>query len=194
MKRMVCAVLMCVFICPALMADDRADAEKLLKSKLEAVIAVLETKNIQKTDKKKKIIGIVEPIFDFTLMGKLALGKKLLPRLNAAERTRYYRLFTHRLKESYLEQILLYTDEKIVYEKSIQVKKKVHVPTILVTKSDRITMLYKLYKSKGNWLIYDIEIQGVSIISSYRSQFAQILRNGTPRDLLQELEKTDENK
>ena len=50
-------------------------------------------------------------------------------------------------------------------------------------------MLYKLYVSKSGWRIYDIEIQGVSIIRSYRSQFAEILKNGTFDDLLEKLEK-----
>jgi len=49
-------------------------------------------------------------------------------------------------------------------------------------------MLYKLYKSKHNWKIYDIEIEGVSIIITYRSQFSQVLRKGTIDDLLKKLE------
>lgn len=50
-------------------------------------------------------------------------------------------------------------------------------------------MLYKLYKSKDSWKIYDVEIQGVSIISTYRSQFSHILEKGTIDDLLLKLEK-----
>jgi phospholipid transport system substrate-binding protein len=54
-------------------------------------------------------------------------------------------------------------------------------------------MLYKLYTSKKGWKLYDIEIEGVSIIQTYRSQFGQILESGTIEDLLSKLEQKDEN-
>jgi len=54
-------------------------------------------------------------------------------------------------------------------------------------------MRYKLYHSESEWKIYDVEIQGVSIIRSYRSQFSEILKNGTIDDLLLKLEKSVEN-
>jgi phospholipid transport system substrate-binding protein len=52
-------------------------------------------------------------------------------------------------------------------------------------------MIYKLYKSKQGWRIYDIEIQGVSLISTYRSQFDEILRKKTVDDLFAKLEKPE---
>ena len=54
-------------------------------------------------------------------------------------------------------------------------------------------MLYKLYPSNNIWKIYDIEIQGVSIIRSYRSQFREILQKGTIDDLLQRMQKSVNN-
>ena len=94
-----------------------------------------------------------------------------------------------RLKASYLEKLSLYSDEKIVYKATIKVGKKIRIPTDLISKGSKISMLYKLYKAKNGWRIYDIEIQGVSIIRTYRSQFDQVLRKGTFNDLLLELEK-----
>jgi phospholipid transport system substrate-binding protein len=68
------------------------------------------------------------------------------------------------------------------------VKKKIHTPTYLVSKDKKISILYKFYKAQKNWKIYDLEIQGVSIIRSYRSQFSSILESGTVDDLLLKLE------
>ncbi|MBT8357256.1 MAG: ABC transporter substrate-binding protein, partial [Desulfobacterales bacterium] len=104
---------------------------------------------------------------------------------------KFVALFTKRLKDSYLDKMLLYSDEKIKYKASVQIKKKVHIPTILISKDNKIDILYKLYKSKQGWKIYDIEIQGVSFISTYRSQFDEILRKGTVDDLLAKLEKPE---
>jgi len=52
-------------------------------------------------------------------------------------------------------------------------------------------MTYKLYKSKKDWKIYDLEVEGISIISTYRSQFDQVLSKGTIDELLQRLEKPE---
>ena len=141
--------------------------------------------------KKKEIIEIVTPMFDFSLMSKLTLGKKHWPGLTKQQKGKFTELFTKRLKDSYLDKMLLYTDEKIEYKESVQVGKKVQIPTILTSKDNKISMLYKLYKSKQDWKIYDIEIQGVSLISTYRSQFDEILRSKTVDDLLLKLEKPE---
>ena len=85
----------------------------------------------------------------------------------------------------------MYTDEKVLFEPPVQVKGKVQVPTQLVSKDRKTSILYKLYKSGENWKVYDLEIQGVSIIRSYRSQFAEILKTGTIDDLLLKMERPE---
>lgn len=176
------------------MADDIRVAETLIKDKLESVIAVLQTKDLTKEAKKQKIVEIVEPIFDFALMGKLALGRKHWPELPNEKRDTYNALFVKRLREAYLEKMTLYTDETIEYQKAVEVRGKVHVPAHIISKDKKIEMLYKLYKSRDGWKIYDIEIEGVSIVSSYRSQFDEILTTGTMDDLLHKLENPENKK
>ena len=189
MKRMLYAVLFTLIFSQAAVADDKKDAEELLKGKLESVIFVLEKKDIDQQAKKKEIVEIVTPMFNFSLMSKLTLGKKHWPGFTKEQKERFTELFTKRLKDSYLDKMMLYTNEKIEYKVPVQVGKKVQIPTILTSKDNKISMLYKLYKSKQGWRIYDIEIQGVSLISTYRSQFDEILRNKTVDDLLAKLEK-----
>jgi phospholipid transport system substrate-binding protein len=121
-------------------------------------------------------------------MAKLTLGKKYWPDLSEEKRARYIQLFINRLKTSYLDKLTLYTDEKVVFEPPVQVGKKVQIPTQLVSKERKTSILYKLYKSEEAWKVYDLEIQGVSIIRSYRSQFDEILQKGTIDDLLKKLE------
>ena len=194
MKNLLYIALSFLVLIQSAAADDKRVAEELLKGKLESVISVLQTKDLEKEAKKQKIIEIVEPIFDFPLMGKLALGRKHWPALPQEKRETYNLLFIKRLKDSYLEKMALYTDETIEYQEAVANRGKVHMPTHIVSKEKKIAMLYKLYKSKNGWKIYDIEIEGVSIISSYRSQFDEILANGTMNDLLYKLEKSEEKK
>ena len=143
--------------------------------------------------KKNEIERIVNPMFDFSLMAKLTLGRKYWPGLSADQRERFTELFVERLRNSYLDRLTLYTDEKVQYEPAMAVKKKVQIPTFLVSKDDKISILYKFYDSSSGWRIYDLEVQGVSIIRSYRSQFHEILRSGSFDDLLAKLEKSAED-
>ena len=191
MKRMLCVVLGLLIISSAVLADDQRDAEALLKNKIDAAIEVLKKKETDMQVKNEKILEIVSPIFDFPLMAKLALGREFWPRLSEEEKKKYTVLFTERLKVSYLQKLSLYTDEEVVYKMAVRDGRKIHIPTELISKGEIISMLYKMYESRQGWKIYDVEIQGVSIISTYRSQFKEILANGTIDDLLLKLEKPE---
>ena len=72
----------------------------------------------------------------------------------------------------------------------VENNQKIHIPTYLVSKDRKISILYKFYDSEPGWKVYDLEIQGVSIIRSYREQFDQILQKGTFEDLLAKMEKS----
>lgn len=193
MKRMLSIVLGLLIISTAAVADDKENAEALLKIKIDAAIEVLKKKETDIQVKNQKILEIVAPIFDFPLMAKLALGREFWPGLSEDEKKKYTVLFTERLKASYLQKLSLYTDEEVTYKTPVHDGRKVQIPTALISKGEIISMLYKMYESKQGWKIYDVEIQGVSIISTYRSQFKEILANGTIDDLLQKLEKPENN-
>ncbi len=175
-----------------LMADDKRDAEEIVKGKLDAVFAVLQKKDLDQPARKKEIDEIVTPMFDFALMAKLSLGRKYWPNLPRDKKEKFTQLYIELLKTSYLDKLALYTDEKVIFEPPAQVKKKVRIPTQLVSKDRKTSILYKLYKPADDWKVYDLEIQGVSIIRSYRSQFGEILQSGTIDDLLLKMEKPAE--
>jgi phospholipid transport system substrate-binding protein len=191
MRNLLYAVLSLLILSQTVIADNKNAVEELLKNKLDAVIAVLQKKDLEQQVMKNEIIEIVEPIFDFSLMAKLTLGRKYWPGIPKEKKERFTELFIKRLKVFYLEKLTLYTSETIVYKAPIQVKKKIQIPTELISKGDKISILYKLYKSKHNWKIYDIEVQGVSVISTYRSQFYQVLSSGTIDDLLLKMEEPE---
>ncbi len=171
-------------------ADNQNAAEVFLKGKLDAVLAVLQQKELEQQAKTQKVIEIIEPMFDFPLMARLTL-KKYWDGLDQEKKERFIELFKTKLKDFYAETLNLYTDEKIVYKASVQdqQKRKILIPTELISKDEIISMDYKLYQSKNNWKIYDVEIKGTSIIRTYQSQFYHDMESGTIDDLLQKLEK-----
>jgi phospholipid transport system substrate-binding protein len=193
MKNLLVAVLGLLLFSQSVAADGKSEVEELLKNNLDAVFTVLQKKGLEQQAKNKEIVEIVTPMFDFELMARLSLGKKHWPGLSRDKKERFTELFIKRLKASYLKNFTLYTDEKIFYEPSVQVKKKIHAPTYLISKDKKISILYKFYKAGNDWKIYDLEIQGVSIIRSYRSQFSRILESGTVDDLLLKLEDPADN-
>jgi len=165
------------------------DPSELLRSKWRAVISILHKKDIDQEVKEKEISKIVKPIFDFPLMAKLSLGRKHWPKLDSSQREKFTQLFSERLKRSYWKKIALYKDEKLLF-KPTEKKKSTHiVPTELKYKDKKVAILYKFRKVEKSWKIYDVEIQGVSVLLTYRSQFDEILSHGTVKELLSRLEK-----
>jgi len=196
---------------------DPNDLKELLQAKWDAVISVLQNKDIDQKAKEKQVSKIVSPIFDFPLMAKLALGREHWPKLTPPQQEKFSELFVERLKSSYWEKIKLYTDEKVLLKPAVQNKenkKTIYIPVELISKDKKTSILYKFRKmdpapiepeienqtgkndvssTRGQlvrgWKIYDVEIQGVSILLTYRSQFNDILRSGTIKELLSQLEK-----
>lgn len=193
MKKLFWAISCSLIMSQAVMAQDKDTAENLIKCKLDAVILVLQQKGLSEQEKSDRIDEIVTPMFDFRRMAMLTLGKKYWPGLKKETQKRFTKSFSKRLQETYLEKLLLYTDEKVVYEAAVGEKNKVHIQTYLVSDNNNISILYKLYNTHNSWKIYDVEIQGISIVQSYRSQFTEILQNGTIDDLLLELEEPVDN-
>jgi len=173
------------------LTSDGIEAQAILKTKLDATIAVLQKKDLDSQKKNEQLVEIVTPMFDFQLMAKLSLGRKYWPGLSEEKKGEFTDLFIKRLRASYLEKISLYTDEKVFFKTPVQDKRKVRIPTEIISNNNRISMIYKMYKSKKDWKIYDVEIEGISIISTYRSQFDQVLSKGTMDELLQRLEKPE---
>lgn len=168
---------------------DANDPNEVLQIKWDAVAKVLQSKEIDQASKEKIIDTIVSPLFDFELMSKLALGKTNWSKLTPSQFETFSQLFVKRLKDAYREKILLYKDETATLGSAIQKKNAVQIPMLLVSGDKNITILYKLRKVDDGWKIYDVEIQGVSIVLTYRSQFTDTLRHGSFEELLSQLEK-----
>ena len=165
-----------LLLAPLSVSAQPQTAEVILKGKLDFIFFTLKRKDIDLEKKKVLITDEVSPIFDFPLMGRLTLGKKSWSGLTKAQRTLFIKTFTEVMKSSYSDKLSLYTDEKIeIHPAQNPSPKKAVIPTELISKEKRFAMEYKLYKSKGGWKIYDITLQGVSLVATYRTQFNQVL-------------------
>ncbi len=193
MKKAVFVLIGLILTAQPAFADNLTEVDVFMKERLNGIMRLLEDKTLSKEVRNEKIVAIITEAFDFTTMAKLSLGKKHWPGLSKEDKKRFTDLFIERLKTSYLEKLDLYDDEKIVYSKPVQVKKKIQMMTELVSGDSKITMLYKLYQSKKKgWQVYDLELEGVSLITTYRSQFNEVLATGSMNDLFAKLERSDD--
>ncbi|MGM0454153.1 MAG: ABC transporter substrate-binding protein [Thermodesulfobacteriota bacterium] len=173
-------------------AETETSPEKILKKNIEEVIEILEDPEMEKQRKEKEISGVVDPIFDYKLMAMLSLGRKNWSRLSSDQQQVFTKRFVERLKASYFDKISLYSKDletKMTYKPAQTKGSKVHVPVEVDAKDETVDLIYKFYEAEAGWQIYDVEINDVSIIQSYRSQFNQVLSGGTVEDLLEELKK-----
>jgi len=188
------ATALALTVVSAAFADERNVAvETLLKTKIEAVLSILRQANLTDDVKRQQVMEVISPVINFPLMAKLTLGKENWARLTPEERTRFVDLFVERLKSSYLDKTTLFSDQTVTYATAVEEAGKIHVPTKILTKDGAIEVIYRFYAANDQWQVYDVEIDGVSFIKSYRAQFDEVLKNGTVADLFAELSKTAEN-
>ena len=164
--------------------------EALLRVTLDRTLAVLKEKELSLAEKEERINKIVTPIFDFDLMSFLTLGKSQWTSMTDQQRSRFTQLFVKHLKDSYRDKLAMYSDQALIYKPAKHEDSRIQIPTELVAEEQTVSILYKMRnnekKGKG-WQLYDIEVQGVSLIKTYRSQFSEVLSKGTVQDLLDKL-------
>lgn len=164
-----------------------------VRSEINKVLDVLRDQSLkgeagQKT-KKTKIRSIANGIFDYGELSRrtLALDWK---KLNAEQQKEFGDLYASLIEETYADRILSYTNEKVLYGKEIPLaQNRVEVQTTIVTRKADIPINYRVIQKGSDWKVYDVVIEGVSLINNYRTQFREILANDPPEVLLDKLRK-----
>lgn len=167
------------------------DAVKRLEETIDEVLAVLKNQDLTAEEQKEKIEAIIDPVFNYELIARLSLGPRNWPRLDREQREIFVERFVNRLKDSYFENIaMIQGDEETrveIREKTVQ-ENRVHVPVRAGMKDASVDMLYKFHLAGGKgWRVYDVEINGVSVVSSYRSQFNEVMRDLSVEEMLEQL-------
>ena len=195
MKKIACLLLVLLLLSQTVVADVESEAAKLLKKSVDKIFTVLSDKELSIDQKKSKVIEITSPVFGFSLMAKLSLGKEHWSQFNAKQRTEFIDLFTDLFENFYIDKLDFFSNETVVFQPATIVKqKKVLIQTALISKGTQYSMLYKMFKTKNGWRIYDFEIEGVSILRSYRSQYHHFLKKGGIEGLLAKMREIKENK
>jgi phospholipid transport system substrate-binding protein len=195
MKRIYYYLLFFLLLSPVVVADVETEAEKILKTSIGNVFTILLDKEMAMDQKKSKVIEISNTVFGYSLMAKLSVGKAHWSEFNAKQRAEFTNLFTESFQNFYIDKLDLFSNEEVIFQPANVVrKKKVQIPTILLSKGKKYSILYKMFNSKDGWKIYDITIEGVSLIHTYRSQYNHILQSGEIEDLLVKMREKNKEK
>jgi phospholipid transport system substrate-binding protein len=137
-----------------------------------------------KEAKEKKIESIADQMFDYVVLSRLTLGRGW-KEFNKEQQKEFVSLYRSILEKAYMDKILSYTDEKVLFDKEMMLSEnKAEVQTKIITKSTEIPINYRVYLKDGQWRVYDVIIEGISLIQNYRTQFREILANNPPEEVL----------
>lgn len=161
-----------------------------LKATIDQVIGVVTNPQYKddRTTRRAKMKDIIFPKFNFLEMGKRSLGNKHWKEISPEERKAFVDLFGKLLENSYANKLESYSDEKINYIDEIIKGRYAMVKTEVVRKNDTVNVDYKLIESPNQWRVYDIVVEGVSLIKNYRSQFGKIIHNDSFKTLMDKLD------
>ena len=130
-------------------------------------------------------------LFDFEETAKRALGPHWQQR-TPAEREEFVRLFSDLLEAAYVGKIDLYQGEKITYVGETVDGDQATVKTRIVTKQgNEVPVDYRLSREKDRWRVYDVIIEGVSLVADYRTQFNKIIQTSSYDDLVKRMRAKD---
>jgi phospholipid transport system substrate-binding protein len=138
------------------------------------------------SSRKRQLRETLMPHFDWTDMAKQTLGKHW--DAAAARQNEFIAAFSEFLGNSYAGKIGSYKDEKIVYLTEAVNNDQAQVKTKIVSsKGEPTAVTYQLHRVDGEWKIYDVVVEDISLVVNFRSQFSRILAKGGFDDLLRQL-------
>lgn len=162
-----------------------------MQNNINTVTSILKNSTQDKSALSQEIFAIFDPVFNYELMAQLSLSKHY-KNLSQKEQEVFAKAFEKQLKASFTSKLSLYKNQDIKVIKGEQTSPNRYMLTsFMPADTDNQNIVFKFHNKNNDWLIYDIDIFGISIIQSYRSQFADLLDNADFNALLQTLEKTD---
>ncbi|HTG13370.1 MAG TPA: ABC transporter substrate-binding protein [Candidatus Eisenbacteria bacterium] len=162
-----------------------------LKGAVERVLKTLDDPALKGEarlpERRVAVRKIANEIFDFSEIAKRSMARHWQP-LSEAQRTEFVGLFADLLERSYISKIETYGGEKIQYTAERADGDLATVSTRIITKNGtEVPVDYRMIKRADRWLVYDVSIEGVSLVSNYRTQFNKIIQTSSYNELVSKL-------
>lgn len=195
MKRLIALFCACVALLnPALSAADVVPPDVLVRSVTDEVLAIVRTDKAIQSGNTQRVLELVDvkllPHFDFTRMTMLAVGRDWTG-ASPEQRARLTEAFRTLLVRTYANALTRYRDQKIEVKpvRMAEADTRVQIRTqVLQTGAAPLAIEYMLHKTDQAWLVFDVVVEGSSLVTNYRSSFAQEVRAGGMDGLIRSIE------
>jgi phospholipid transport system substrate-binding protein len=162
-----------------------------IRGTVDRALAILKNPALKSEARKKErrdqLRQVIYAGFDFPEMAKRSLGSNWR-RLSQKEQDEFVRLFTDLLERAYVGRIEAYDDEKFVYLKETQDQDYAEVQSrIFTNKGEEFSLNYKAHLVGGQWRVYDVVVENISLVNNYRAQFNRIITNSSYEELVRRM-------
>jgi len=193
MKRLVLVCAAVLMLGLAGFANAAGDAQTVVQTTTDAVVERVRSEKDALRANPAKMYGLVSemifPHFDFTIMAQWVLGEHWKTS-DAAQQTEFVEQFRRLLVRTYATALLEYSEQTISYP-AVEPPKN---PKTAVVKQDikqqggaNLPVVYRLHNKTGDWKVFDVSVDGVSLVKTYKSSFAQIISDGGIAQLIENL-------
>ena len=167
-----------------------------LKVEIDRVVKMLEDPALKAdgkaVERRARVRSVANDIFDWAETAKRSLARHWQP-LSDTQREEFVKLFGDLLERSYISKIELYGGEKIVYVGESVDGEQAIVRTKIITKQGTdVPVEYRMLRRGDRWLVYDVVIESVSLVSNYRTQFNKIIQASSYQELVKKMKAKQE--
>ena len=192
-KRFVGLILIFAFLMLIPLQGYAATPKETVEAGVNKVLKTLGDSAFKAKSKEQQIAIVgeeIDHVFDFKELSRRTLGKSW-KKMSAEQQTEFVKLFKKLLQGVYADRLLAYSDQKVIFDKEIMLKKgRAEVQSYLQTSDGKkVPLFYRLTDKSGSWKVYDVIIEGVSMVKNYRTQFREIISKDSPEKLLEVLRK-----
>jgi len=184
-------VLVALALCALPLQVLAASAKETVEVQVNKVLTTLAEPAFKDQPRDAKIVkirSIVNEIFDYTELSKRTLGREWA-KFNDKQQAEFIKLFSDLLEKTYADRLLSYSNEKVVFDKETVLREgQVEVTSNIITgDGKKIPLDYRLISKGSTWGVYDVIIEGISLVKNYRDQFRDILAKDSPEEVLKML-------
>lgn len=158
-----------------------------LEQTVNQVIEILKTDGLRSDEQKKQLTSLVKQRFDMGTMSQYVLGPQWR-KTSPADRDRFIELFKGLLEANYLGKIESYNDEKVTFVSERIDGDRAQVQSVVLSGSTEIPIEYRLLKTEQDWRVYDVIVEGVSLVRTYRDNYREIVRKEGIDGLLERMQ------
>lgn len=184
--------LFCLFAVQPVASSSAASPMEQIRGTTEEILELVKDPALagpeNKAERRRLIRKVVDKRFDWEEMSQRALARHWSERTEA-EKEAFIELFGELLERTYMDRVEGYQGEKIVYESEEIEDTYAEVEVKFAGRQNEIPVIYRLHKEGEEWLVYDISIEGVSLVNNYRNQFNSILVRSSFDGLMDKLKK-----